>query len=242
MLHQRVHREPRMSINALSQYMTAPAARREAILREQKYPSDYRVIWYEHATRAIVRFLLDPEKDVNVLTEAAQRIRTRPEADRKEQRKLADNANALIAFAACYNQIPFDGLRVQRGPQEGNLVLEGVTISVRPEAQLVGDYRGVHSLGAVKLYLSKNNRLGTDGFATTGALLQFFMQARLPTGSTCLARHCNVVDVFGRKCVAAPRAAARRRNEVEAACREIAHRWPNIAVTGESSFAMPSVP
>lgn len=232
MAEQRVRRNPRMALNALAQYMAAPPARREAILRDQKYPADFRVLWYDYANRAILSYLLDSDRDGGILTTAEQRIRALPADDRNESQKLRDNADAVAAFAACRSSITFDNLKARRRSQEGNIVIEGVTISVRPEVVLEGHYRGSECIGGIKLYLSKNTRLGDSGLAMAGAVLHLFLERNAPPDSGCATRHCTVIDVFGRACSCAPRAVVRRRNDIEAACREIAQRWPTIQRRG----------
>ena len=225
---QRVRREPRMALNALAQYMLASAGQRETILREQKYPSDFRVIYYDEANRAILRFLLDPDRDPEILRQAEQRIRAVTGVDRNEAQRLNANADAVAAFTACYQEITFDELVATRGPQDSSILIEGVTVNVRPEVLLTGQYRSSASSGAVKIYLSRNSALGEEGAAAAGAVVHMYIEGRAPTAHVCLPRHCTVVDVFGRACYAAPRAVTRRRNEIQAACREIAQRWPTI--------------
>jgi len=228
MAERKVHRAPRMSINALAQYLVATPAGRERILRDQKYPPVFRARWYEHASRAIVRYLIDPDHDGDYLVSAEERIRALPATRKNDKQKLRDNADALVAFGAVAPAIAFDGLASERGPEQGNSLVEGVTISVRPEVVLSGQYRNEHSVGGFKIYLSKNERLSDDGTATIGSMLHLFMEQNAPTGHLCNLRHCRVIDVFGRSCTPAPRAVNRRRAEIQAACREIAHRWPTI--------------
>lgn len=228
MAEQRIHRLPRMSINALSQYLAATAARRERILHEQKYPPVFRARWYEHASRAILRYLLDPDHDPDFLNVAEQRIRALPAEDKNTRQKVRDNADAIAAFRACCTNIAFDALTASRGPEQGNSVVEGVTISVRPEVVLAGQYRNSNCVGGIKIYLSKNDRLGDEGAATIGSMVHLFMEHVAPADHNCNLRHCTVIDVFDRNCTAAPRAVNRRRAEIQAACREIAQRWPTI--------------
>jgi hypothetical protein len=228
MAEQKIHRSPRMSINALSQYLVATAARRERILHDQKYPPVFRARWYEHASRAILRYLLDPDHDVDYLNAAEQRIRALPAADKNSRQKNRDNADAVTAFRALCSAIAFDDLTTSRGPEQGNSLVEGVTVSVRPEVVLGGQYRNENCVGGIKVYLSKNDRLSEDGAATIGSMVHLFMEHNAPSGHSCKLRHCKVIDVFGRSCTTAPQAVHRRRAEIQAACREIAQRWPTI--------------
>lgn len=218
---------PRMSVNALTRYLTANAAQRETILEEQKYPDTFRSNWYVPAQRAIVRYLLDDERDDEILIAAEARIRETPAATRNEVQRRNGNVSAIASFRRCANTISFDGLTPERGPRSANIQVEGVTISVRPDIILTGQYRNDDCYGGIKLYI-KNDRLGVDGAAIVGAALQRYFSESLPDEAVCNARHCLVVDVLGSSCTRAPRAIVMRQREINAACREIALRWPTI--------------
>lgn len=225
---QRVRQTPRMGLNALAQYMMAGAAARERILHDQKYPTGFRPIWYEHATRAIVRFLLASDRDAEMLTRAEDRIRALPYGGQNERQKLQDNADAVAAFSRCVRSIMLDGMTTSRGPEQANVFIEGVTISIRPEILLRGHYRGQELLGGLKVYLSKREPLQDEGLAIVGSLLHMAVDRLASEHERCIVRHCTVVDVFAGQCACAPTAVVRRRREVEATCREIAHRWPAV--------------
>jgi hypothetical protein len=228
MAEKKIRRSPRLSVNALAQYIVAPAARRERILREQKYPPTFRTTWYGLAARVILRYLIDPERDAEILVAAEERIRALPATGKNRAQKVRDNADAIAAFRACCTNIIFDQLKVNRGPGEGTSFVEGVIISVRPEAVLTGKHLDRECIGGVKLYLSKNDRLGNEGAATIGAMLHTFLGQNTVQGHACNIRHCTVVDVFGRSCTRAPKAIIKRTDDIKAACREIAQRWPTI--------------
>lgn len=228
MSKQKIHSHPRLSLNALAQYLGAGAVRREKILFDQKYPATFRIIWYQQAIAAICRYLVDPDRPAEILARAESRIRSMPSASANERQRLHDNADAIAAFAACRDDVVFDGLMAERGPQESSMLIEGVAINVRPEVILSGQYRAGAALGGIKLYLSKNDALDASGFGAIGALLHQFVERASELGAICNPRHCTVVDVFARRCEGAPRAITRKRREIEAACREIALRWDSI--------------
>ena len=45
--------QPRISVNNLAEFITAKAARQRQILRDQKFPQDYKVMYYKEASEAI---------------------------------------------------------------------------------------------------------------------------------------------------------------------------------------------
>jgi hypothetical protein len=219
---------PRISINKLAQYMSADAARRERILREQKHPPAFKVAWYADASQVIRRYLMDPQHDTEILRLGSERIRMRPVASPNERQKRNDNGDAVDAFAGCCQQINFDDFAPESGPESGNLMIEGVRVSVRPEVVIAGRYRGQDCRGALKVYLAKNDPLDGGGADIIGALLQRFMSIDLSEDEQCLPRHCTVIDTFRRQCFRAPTAIIRHQRNVDAACREIANRWPAL--------------
>jgi len=44
---------PRISVNKLAEFMTAKPARQRQILRDQKYPSDFKVVFYKEASEGM---------------------------------------------------------------------------------------------------------------------------------------------------------------------------------------------
>lgn len=217
-------RSPRLSLNALAHYMAATAGQRESILREQKFPPEYKQVWYREATNTIIRFLLDEDQDEEILVRAIDRYLAAG-GSQHEQKRLKYNAEALQGFLGGYGELATDSLELARGSRSGTLAIEGVTISIRPEILLSGTYRGQRVCGGLKLYLSRSERLTDDSAAHIGALLFRYSGTSSPRASR---RHCQVMDVFVGDVFAAPTATARRMNDIEAACREIALRWPSI--------------
>lgn len=225
----KVRKLPRLSVNAITTYMNAAAAKREAVLREQKFPPTFRQRWYDTATKVITRCLIDPERDTEIVVETIDRLHAAHPVDKLERQINSNNAAALDGFLAVLPSLEWDGLTASRYANKSALLeIEGVVISVRPEVMLQGKFRGSSVRGGVKLYLSKTTALGEDGGELIGALLHEYTAGRCSDGVGCKQRHCQVIDVFGEECYTAPTAIKRRMRDVEAACREIRERWPHI--------------
>src|SRR5436190_21270056 len=116
MATQKINREPRLSLNSLAKYASANARARRTILREAKYPPDFKVIYYAGATTAITRFLVNREFS---LADAADRIARQPAATPTEVTKRDSNALAVRRFAKLAPGLIFDGLTSQRAPKQG---------------------------------------------------------------------------------------------------------------------------
>lgn len=225
----KVRKSPRMSANALAVYMGSAAAKREAILREQKFPPTYRSRWYDTAMRIITRCLVHPDRNEEILVEAIDRLYATDLPDKHDRQVAVNNAAALEAFLTVLPDLDWDGLSARKYPDlVATLDVEGVVLSVRPEVLLEGTFRGEVVCGGVKLYLSKTTTLGEEGGAVIGALLHEYSTGQCDDGMSCKQRHCQIIDVFGQDCYTAPSAIKRRMKDVEAACREIRERWPHI--------------
>lgn len=223
----KVHRSPRMSVNALAQYLSASATQRETILRNQKYPPDYRTIWYKEATAAVVRYLLDSERDEEILVRTIDRLYATGSTEH-EQKRLKSNAEALEGFLRGHDDIVFDSLSIERGPKSAMISIEGVSVSVRPEVSLKGSYRGNRVQGGIRLYFSKSQPLTDDSAGAIGALVYRSIDESVSRSVSVSRRHCQVIDVYAGEVFPAPTAIVRRMRDLEAACREIALRWPTI--------------
>ncbi|MGC4084425.1 MAG: hypothetical protein QM736_20500 [Vicinamibacterales bacterium] len=101
------------------------------------------------------------------------------------------------------------------------LIVSGVSISVRPELLV---HLNDAVVGAVKLYFSKTSPLSDERARYGGTILQMAVEMQ-KSGHTSDYRNCFIVDVFAKRLHPAPRTSRRRRQDVDAACTEIAALW-----------------
>jgi hypothetical protein len=85
---------------------------------------------------------------------------------------------------------------------------------------------GGSRVGALKLYFGKTFPLDEVSGAYVATVVHQFAATRLQSFGTAELKHCAVIDVFSKRVDFAPRAFTRRRKDIEAACEEIAIRWP----------------
>lgn len=224
---QKVNKTPRLGVNGLAKYVSATARQRQTILRDEKYPSDFKAVYYREAIREIQRHLTVPESDPTDLLDAAKRVAAQPGDEANERTRRNSNAAALRSFAKIAGVVEFDKLVPKKGPQQGALMVEDVKVSVRPEVLLKGVHRKEDCAGGVKLYLSKSTPLTDDGAGVAAALLKRHCEG---LNGSCKHhnRHIIVVDVFAEKVHTAPKSVVSKGHELTAICREIAQRWPSI--------------
>lgn len=213
-------KDPRISLNELASYLTAGGRRRESIIRGQKYPKDFMRIWYDDASDAIVKFLTgDPDAIDNAIFDLAM----------GEQKFNTSNCiEALQSFQNRYDAMGLEDMMFSRaGTDAPKVAIQAVDVSVRPELVVRRDVKNGAQHGFLKLHFSKLDPMGKDNglFATT--VMKMWAE------ETVKDRECHnklliLVDVFTGQVFTVPNATANRLKDIEAACREIATRWPTL--------------
>lgn len=219
--------EPTFSLNGLMRYLHRKPAGRARITADQKRPGDVAETYYDPAADAIGRFIEGGMRDESILAEATSRLAS---ASAREEDRVAALANieAVEAFQAHHPGLDFHGLTPSRG--EGSsayLRIAGVKIVIRPEIILGGTVRGVRRVGALKLYLSKSHPLSRASAEFGAALVRRYCEERVADGARVRPQDCSIFVARTGEVVHAPASFIRRMEEIEAACEEIALRWPN---------------
>jgi len=210
-------------LNALAEYLTAPAGRRRSIISEQKNPKTFRVAYYAEAEDAIVGALAGGS-GADHLDRGRAKVLALPKskewevARRDTQLQAIEAARAFMLTDQAATLHPLRMVRQKTNP----MTIGVVSVSVRPEL-VVQSNQGV-AVGAVKLFFSKTSALTEERARYAGAILQVFIENLNPRGAV-EYRKCLVLDVFARHLYSAPRTHQRRRQDIDAACAEIAAIW-----------------
>lgn len=218
--------EPRVTLNALADYLTASAGRRRSIVTDQKSPKTFRVAYYADAEDAVIGALsgggtgdaLDHLARGRAKVMATHATKEWEQARRDTQLEAIEAARAFLESDVAS---PLLGLTTHRR-RTAALLVSGVHVSVRPEL-FIADTTNA-TTGAIKLYFSKSGALPDERARYAGAILHRFVESLSPDASADY-RSCFVVDVFARRLHAAPRTYRRRRQDIDAACSEIAATW-----------------
>ena len=214
---------PRITMNALAEYLTASASRRRTIVSDQKSPKAFRVAYYGDAEDAIVGAIAG-SGDLDQLNRGRAKVLALPTAkpwDVSRRDTQLEAIEAARAFLQHQNAAPLRGLSLARR-RTSPLLVGTVSVSVRPEL-LVESSPGV-IVGAIKLYFSKTLPLSDERARYAGAILQMAVE-NLKASQAVDFRRCLVLDVFAGRLSQAPRTYRRRRQDVDAACAEIAALW-----------------
>jgi hypothetical protein len=213
---------PRIALNALAEYLTSSAGRRRSILAEQRNPKAFRVAYYAEAEDAIVAAIAG-QGDMSHLDRGRAKVQALPTSKAWDVSRRDTQLEAIAAARAFLGTDDSATLRALAfSHRRSNPLLVGtVSVSVRPE--LLVESPDGKIVGAVKLYFSKSSPLSEERARYSGAILQMSVEA--VRNSETDYRMCLVLDVFARKLHPAPRTSQRRRQDIDAACAEIAAIW-----------------
>lgn len=221
---------PRISVNKLAEFTTARAQRQRQILRDQKYPTDFKGMYHREAAEAVAHCLASNLEDTDVLDRAISILDQMEPEKIGTQRRIAANVDALETFRAMLDDVDLRGAAPELGPPSPRkLTVQNVAISVRPEILLRAAGRnGAALVGAVKLHFPRTFSLNDDAAGYASALLQEWCKAALPDDGAAHGPLCYVIDVGAKRVCAGVKSTAQRMRDIDACCRNIAALWPAI--------------
>jgi hypothetical protein len=216
---------PRVSVNALAEYLTAGARRRRTIVVDQKRPKAFQIAYYTVPEAAIAASWA-AGLDEGLLDGALERLRTLPSAKPWNLARKEAGLEAVASFREMLRNDAVPRLRnVLSLPRQSQAFsISGVSISVRPEILVQSPSSGSVA-GGVKFYFSKTTPLASDRAEYVGTVLHMYVESLTDAATVADHRQCFVLDVFGRRLHSAPVSVRRRRRDVMAACAEIASMW-----------------
>lgn len=215
--------EPRISLNALTAYLTGTPTRRRSIITQQKRPQPVGMRYYQPAQEAIARFLTSPERSELDLVKALEMLHSAPITTEHDAHRWQSNIQAIESFSEFQDQVRRHGFEASLGGNhQPKLEFGGLSVSVRPDVILRGEFpRFGPAFGAIRLYFNKHEPLTESSARYTAAVLLVFLRQhhadRQPMPKATL-----IVDVFGKAVFEAPAALQRLINDVKAASEEIA--------------------
>jgi hypothetical protein len=221
---------PRISVCKLAEYLEAQPIRRHQILKDQKYPPDFKVTWYDDSFDAAVNGLTNPDRALDLLRSARAEMAAKPALNEKQLTARTNNLEALNHLINFLEKPLFPDCTLRRVPDRpSGLRLAGVNISVRPEIEIVVGGRGqaIH-YGYLKLYISKTHPISEEGGKYVATAVHQFAVLRHGLEQAVDRKHCCLLDAFRERLHEAPQHFQARRRQIEAACREIASQWPTL--------------
>lgn len=230
-----MNKAPRISANKLAEFMTAKSARQRQILRDQKYPSDFKGMYYKEAAEAIARCIASNLEDVSVLANTIGALSQSTATKIGTRRRIDANIDALETFQTMLDDVALENVEANLGAHSSQrLVIQGIEVSVRPEITLAGQSKkGGALIGGIKLHFPRTFSLDDDAAGYVSALVQEWCRQNRADEGLPHGPHCYVIDVGAKRVCSGVRSTAARMRDIEAACRNIAALWPSIRENGD---------
>jgi hypothetical protein len=222
--------KPRISVNKLAEFIDAKAARQRQILRDQKFPSEYKGMYYKEAVEAISTCIASNLENTSIIERTIATLDQQNPDKIGTQRRIQSNIDALETFEAMLDDVDLRGAEPKLGEHTSpKLTIQNVEISVRPEIILTGTGKAKQLLkGALKLHFPRTFPLGDSGASYVSTLLQEYAKAHLINNGEAHGPLCPVLDVGSKKIYAGTKSTLARMRDIQAACRNIAALWPSI--------------
>lgn len=228
---------PRISINKLMEFMTALPSRQREILDNQKNPlaNKPKITWCANARRAIIEFFADGCANESILDNEIERLQESIERlDEKDPKKLESKTkkfqveiDALNSFKGLHKEIDLKGVMFSKASKKPKyLVFSGVHLSVRPE--VIVTTKAWEHIGCLKLYFTKNRRLGEDEADFLCSILNYYADTYLSPNRSANPKACIAIDVFGRRIFTASKNAPLQTGKIRKSCQEIREMWSTI--------------
>ena len=223
---------PRLSANALSEYLTASSTRRKSIVQAAKFPKTAIVARYDAARDGITKYLCDLGRDAGILIEAIDSQKTRgAKVDASEWVKndSALSVEAIDSFHKTMNKLGLAKLECRPVvTSQPHLTIEGVRISVSLDATV----HRKESVGGLILLFSKAETSTTsrvERCKTAAVLAYLFTEQNLKYLGSPDHKLCFSVDVFGGNAHPTPSSYKKKLDYIQSSCEEVALRWPVTA-------------
>jgi hypothetical protein len=221
---------PRISVNKLAEYLVSKGGRQRQILRDQKYPTEFKGHYYRESEEAVASCLKDNLENLSYLDRAWQSLNQTQSDKVGTQRRVNSNLDAIESFESMLDKIDLKGATPSLGhhaPEK--LKIHNVAVSVRPEIILRGQGKSQKKLiGGIKLHFPRTFSLTEDSAGYVSAVLQEYFKVHFNEEGEVYAPYCFVIDVGSKTVHQGVKSTSARMKDVAAECQNIAALWPSI--------------
>lgn len=239
----RVHTEPRLSANQLSEYYTTLSpARRTAIISEAKYASTAVVTRYDGARDALIKHLSDATRSHHILSNAILKFQEQEAEINSTPWKKEDcrgSIEAIMKFQRSSNTMGISKLTFR--PVLSKLPpfkLGGVNVSVNLSLiveRVVGGEPHVGGLIFLFSKTEKNPEIRKKRAKVSAFLIQQMAELHLHSQGIVDPKLCLVVDVLDGQSYNAGAGNVRLGNHLEHSCREVTRGWDDAPAPSDYS-------
>jgi hypothetical protein len=221
---------PRISVNKLAEYVLSKGGRQRQILRDQKFPTDYKGMYYREASEAVSTCLASSLENTAVLSRTVKMLEQQKPEKIGTQRRLTANIDALEVFESMLDDIDFKEADPELGAHAPpKLKIQNVLVSVRPQIILRGTGKGGQKLvGATKVHFSRTFPLTEESAGYVSAVVQSYCDAFLVKNDDLFGPFCSVIDIGSQTVYPGVKSITARLKDIAAECRNIAALWPTI--------------
>lgn len=222
--------KPRISVNKLAEFSRAKAGRQRQILSDQKYPTDFKGMYYKEASEAIALALASNLEDLTYVDRQISILEQMVPEKIGTQRRITSNIDALEAFRVMVDDIDFKGAAPSLGAHDApKITIQGVRISVRPDIILRSTGKsGARLAGGIKLHFPRTYSLDEDASGLISAVLQRWIEDHISSEGRPDGANCYAIDIGCRRVFRGVRSTVARMKEVDDLCRNIAGLWSTI--------------
>src|ERR1700735_2899571 len=126
--------DPRISVNKLAEFIDAKAPRQRLILRDQKYPTEYKGMFYREASEAIGTCLASNGDNTAILDNVIAKLDQYTPDSIGTQRRISANIDAIENFKLMLDEVfPLLGDASFGENSAPKLKYWNVDVSVRPD-------------------------------------------------------------------------------------------------------------
>lgn len=214
-------------LSLLTEYVTASPSRRKSIIENLLDPKPFITNRYSDAAAAIAYDLKNAGGACTTLAQPITTLNgkmngTLPEWQQQNAKLCVDVLQKLMSSPPAFRPSNSEILNNDNGP--GWIEIAGLRVNVRPEAILRVEVGNEQLIGAVKYYLAKTAQLSKARAGYIGCLLHWYCETHLSNFGNAHYKMSKIIDVHGGTVREAPRAKIQNRNNITAACEEIALR------------------
>lgn len=123
---------PRLSVNKLAEYVVSKGARQRQILTDQKFPQDFKGVYYREATEAIAQCIASNLEDISGIERAVSLLNQMSPDKIGTQRRISANIDAIETFLSMLDEIDLQGAAPEIGANIAPLIISDVASDHRP--------------------------------------------------------------------------------------------------------------
>jgi len=213
--------EYNLSINPLAEFVSAKPGRKNAIIRQKKYPNNFIPMWYRSARSSMQKYFKMGQSFDEILDGISRLQNKNPSSD-FQRSNTKNSIEALRKFLELQFPDNFRNIKCSfLNVEEKNFYINGVQVRVAPDIVLRIQKNGQNVIGGIKFHISKSSKFTYESAKCAATGLKLFLQETVAKDDEVVdPSYCLSVDVFGERVVQAPDNHDRYLKLLESACDE----------------------